>query len=692
MKNKIGIIPLLAVLPLGAAFAQDLDPEQEPFSLGSLVLESRLGRDTLLETPIATSVVDGSETELGRQDRLEDAIQSAPNTFFVDQGGPITVRGVTSLGIAGGVDRQSAVGLFVDGVYIPRPFSYREFATDVDRIEIARGSQATLFGKNTIGGAVNILTRDPDGTRSGKVTVGFDDTGLIATELALQIPLSDRFAIRGVLSYRNSDGYITNLFNGEKVGDVDNLFGRIVVTGELASGTMLRFSVDANRDDSDGGLWFTAVDQALALQVNHDFPVEFKSENGGVTFQLDHDFGPVALTSITAYRQHELTAFLDGDFSPFDQVGQGQLEDQQQFSQELRLASTGDRNLDWLVGLYYFWEDFEGSQSFDLTFFPRSQWSGGSFDQINNSLAVYGQLDWEFAPKWELSTGLRYTRDRKETRSAITSASGTFFFGPTGTAAANQTFTAWSPEVSLTYELSAEQRIFARYAEGFKSGGISPFLTLAGGPNIYRPETTKSFELGYRFASDDGRYLFSANAFYTEWEDQQVFISVTPTQRVIQNAGEASAAGIELEGSAQVSDSLWMRASYGYTDAEYDTFNDTVLGANFSGNRLVHTPDHTFSLGLEWNVLSRAGLDLVATLDYQYQSGFFFRPDNAFKQGETHVVDIGVSLIGDAWSTRIYAGNVFDERFLTNYFNFGGTDIGVAAPGRVFGVTFSRSF
>lgn len=690
MRFLLASVSALALVLHEEALAQAA--QEDPVSLGTIVLQSRLGRDTLLESPIATTVVDGTETELGRQDRLEDSIQAAPNTFFLQQGGPFTIRGISSLGPSGGVDRNSAVGLFVDGVYIPRPFSYREFVIDADRIEIARGSQATLLGKDTIGGAINIVTRDPDGTSSGKLTFGLDDTGLVATELSYQAPLSDSFSARGVLSYRNSDGYITNEFDGGTVADIDNLFGRLVVVGELENGTRVRFSFDANRDNSDGGRYFTEVGQALTLRVNHDFIGEFESRNGGVSLRLDHDFGPVELTSITAYRQHELSAFLDGDFSPVDSIGQGQIEDQKQFSQEFRLASTGDREVDWLVGLFYFREDFEGSQSFDFTSFPRSDWSGGSFDQINTTVAIYGQLDWQFAPQWQLSAGLRYTEDRKETRSEITSASGTFFFGPTGSASSDQTFTAWSPEVSISYAPTAEQRLYARYAEGFKSGGISPFLELGGGANVYDPEETKSFELGYRLASQDGRYLFSANAFHTDWEDQQVFISVTPTQRVIRNAAESRSRGIELEGAAQISDDFWLRAGYGYTDATYRDFVDTIAGEDNSGNRLVYTPEHTFSLGLEWTRAIHANLDLEATLDYQFQSGFFFLPNNAFEQGETHIIDAGVSLVGDQWSTRLYVDNLLDERYLQNYFNFGGTDIGIASPSRTIGITFSATF
>lgn len=677
----------------GVLMAQDTaEVSNDPVFLGTITLGATLDRETILEAPIAATIVSEEETELGRQDRLGDAIQSAPNVLFVDQGGPVTIRGITSLGISGGVDRQSAVGLFVDGVYIPRPFSYRQFLLDVDRVEIARGSQATLLGKNTIGGAINIITNKPDGTTGGELTFGLDDSGTATAEVAMQTPLSDTFQVRGALSYRQGDGYITNGFDGEDVHDVNDLFGRVTVTGDLATGTQIKFSADYNSDNSDGGLWYAPVDDAKDLRVDHDFVPEQEVRNGGLSFQVDHDFGDVALTSITAYREHELTFFLDGDFSTEDVLGQGQEEDQSQFSQELRLSSTGDQVFDWVVGFYYFREDFEASQSFDLTTFPRSQWSEGTFDQTNTTAAVYGKFDWEFAPSWELSAGLRYTEDSKDTETVITSRSGTFFFGPPGEASSNQTFTNLSPEISLSYSLTNEQRAYVRYARGFKSGGISPFLEADGSANVYDPETTDTIEAGYRYASSDGRFFFGATAFYTEWEDQQVFISVTPTTRVLRNAAKSVSRGFELEGWAQLTDELRMRGAYGFTDGEYEDFNDKVLGSDFSGNDLVYAPRHTVSLGLDWQRSVSPHLDVLASLDYQYQSGFSFLPDNDFEQEQTHIVDASVGLEGDAWTTKLYVNNLFDEKLLKNYFDFGGLDIGVAAPGRTVGITFSTSF
>ncbi|MEM1427919.1 MAG: TonB-dependent receptor [Pseudomonadota bacterium] len=666
--------------------------DNEAFALDPIVLTTRLREQSALDAPIAATVVDGAQTAPGRSDTLERAVRFAPNVFFNDQGGPLTIRGITSLGIDGGVDRQSAVGLYIDGVYVPRPFSYRDFTLDLDRIEIARGSQATLLGKNTIGGAVNLITPTPDGTGESALTFGVSDDGGALAQLTYETALSDRVAVRAAVQARRSDGYVTNTFNGDYVGDIDTLLGRITLAGELTDDTTFKFTADYNRDDSDGGLWFALIDDALDLEATHDFLPEAEVRNGGLSLRIDHDFGDFALTSITGWRAHELEIFLDGDFTGADQLGQGQIEDQTQFSQEFRLASTGDRPLDWLVGLYAFYEDFEAEQRFDLTSFPRSQWSAGLFDQQNTSLAAYGSVDWEFAPGWELSAGLRYTNDRKETRSEITSPSGTGFFGATGVATADQTFTAFSPELALSYAIDDQQRVYGRIARGFKSGGISPFLDPDGGANVYDPETTNSIELGYRFASADGRAFFGATVFATDWENQQVRVNVSPTIRLIENAAESRARGIELEGRYEATDGLWLGASYGYTDATYQSFRDPTTGAEYDGNRLVYTPEHTFSASVDWQQPVGNGLIFSTGLDLQYQSGFFFNPSNAFKQEATTIVDARIGLAGEIWSAELFVDNLTDERALTNYFDFGFAEFGVAAPGRTVGVNFTARF
>ncbi|MEM8957563.1 MAG: TonB-dependent receptor [Pseudomonadota bacterium] len=669
------------------------DADRQTIALDPIIVTTaRREEEALLETPVAVTTVDGAEIGPAAVDTLQRAVERAPNTLFNDQGGPISIRGVTSAGISGGVDRQPAVGLFLDGVYIARPQGYPTFLEDIERVEIVRGSQSTLYGKNTIGGAINLLTRDPGPEPGGEFVIGGTDEPGYNARLSYQSPVSEDFALRGTVSKRYADGYIDNSATGNSVGDTDYLAAQAVLQGTLATGTRLRLSADYTRDDSDGGLWFAPVDEALDFEAEHDLDPDQELRIGGVALRLDHDFGAVALTSITAWRGHDLDFFLDGDFTASPDLIQGQTERQRQFSQEFRLSSTGDRTVDWRLGAYYLYEDFEAAQFFDFASIPRDLLSRSTFDQINYSVAVYGLADWQVAPDWTVSGGLRYTYDRKSTESEISSPSGTFFFGAPGAVDEDVSFQDVSPELTVSWQPGAQALVYAKLASGFKSGGISPYIEADGSANEYDPEKTDSAEIGYRYGSPDGRFSLSANAFYIRWRDQQVTIFTTPVTRVYRNAARSHSKGAELEVTAELAEGITLTGGYGYTDAQFDEFVDPILGADFSGNPLPFAPKNSLFLGLRWERPLSNRRTLRAALDYTYRGSYSFTPDNLFRQGETNIVDARISIEGEGWKATLFGKNLTDERYLTNYFAFFGEDTGVAAPGRTIGGELSMTF
>lgn len=681
---------LLAWGPSAPATAQATGSSE--VALEPIIVTARRQEEELLDTPVAVTAVEAEEIGPSAADTLERAVERAPNLLFSDQGGPISVRGITSPGISGGVDRQPAVGLFLDDVFLARPQGYPQFLEDIDRVEVVRGSQATLYGKNTIGGAVNLITRDPGFVPAGELSVtALDEPGGIL-RFSAEGAVSDSFALRGTISRRLSEGYIDNTAKDESVGDTDALSGQAVLQGTLANGTRVRLSGDCTKDSSDGGLWFAPVDDALDLKAEHDENPDHRLTIGGLTLRIEHDFGPVELTSITAYRGHKLDFFLDGDFTETSFLVQGQTEDQQQFSQEFRLTSTMEGPVQWTAGAYYLWEDFEAAQFFDMASVPRDLLSRNTFDQVNQSFAIYGTVDWQFAADWTLSGGVRYTHDRKSTKSEISSPSGTFFFGDAGAVDEDVSFNDISPELALSWRPTGTSLAYARISSGFKSGGISPYIEADGSANAYDPEKTQSAEIGYRVGTPDGRFSLAATAFYTRWQDQQVTIYTTPVTRVYRNAAESHSRGIELEGFAQLSKEFSLQGGYGYTRARFDSFEDDILGEDYSGNPLPFAPEHSAFLGLNWEKPLRNGLMLRSELDYTYRDSYAFNPDNGYRQDATHIVDARVSLEGDNWTASIFGRNLTDERYLTNYFEFFGDDTGVAAPGRTIGAEFTVTF
>lgn len=659
--------------------------------LEQIVVTARRREEKIQEAPVAVTAIPAEELGKGRTDTMEDAAFRTPNVLFNGQGGPVSIRGVTSLGIAGGVDRQPAVGLFLDDVYLARPMGYPFILEDLERVEVVRGSQATLYGKNTIGGAINLISRAPGDTPGGTVsaTIGTDlDTRFKA---AFETPIEGTgWAVRASAAWSGNRGYIENLVTGEDVSDTDLFSGRIVATGEVGDGTTVRIIGDYTRDRGDGGLWYAPLPLAFDHEATHDFEPENSVDSGGLSVRIDHDFETVRLTSITAFRGHRMKSYLDGDFTATPFIGQAQEETQRQFSQEIRLSSLDDDVLRWSGGLFYMHERFEGTQYFDLASFPRDVWSRDVFEQSADTVSVFGEVGYFLTPQWEVSAGGRYTYDRKSTTSEISSPSGSFMFGMPGRAEGDVSFSNFSPEAALTYHVSEGNIAYAKVSRGYKSGGISPYIEADGNANRYDPETTTSYELGAKATSDDGRFTLAASLFYIDWKDQQAVIYTTPFTRVYRNAAAATSRGLEIEATAQITEEFALRAGYGYTRARYDDFVDTVMGAVYTGNDLPFAPRHSFSAGLRFERELDAGAVLKAGLDYTFRSSYAFTADNAYRQAPTHLVDAHVGVEKDGWSASLWAKNLTDERYLKNYFSYSGTDMGVAAPGRTIGITLAR--
>ncbi|MEP3116477.1 MAG: TonB-dependent receptor [Nisaea sp.] len=673
----------------------------EAVTLAPISVTARRVEEDLQEAPVSVTVIQSDEIGVSDVHTLEDVASRSANTLYNDQGGPLSIRGIGSLGISAGVDRQPAVGLFLDDVFIARPLGYPLYLEDIERVEVVRGSQSTIYGKNTIGGAVNLTTRDPGDVQSvtAEATVGgVRDLEGLSSRLGVSFdtPLSDvgagsDLALRGYATWAGADGYIDN-YDGGAVGDEDAAAARLALKGAVGDDTDLRVAFDYSRVRDDGGLWYAPVEKAYDYKVAQDFAPDHEQDIAGVSVRVDHDFGAFDLTSITAVRGHEYKAYLDGDFTSAALIGQAQEESQRQFSQELRVGSIQLGPAEWRGGAFYMHETFSGDQFFDYVTVPEDQWSRTTFDQDTDTYSVFGEVTVDLPSAFELIGGLRYTYETKDATAETSSPSGTFLFGAAGLASGTESFQNLSPELTLVYHANDRDLLFAKVSQGFKSGGISPFIDTDGSANEYDPEVNTSFELGAKTSWLDDRLTLNGSLFYTDWQDQQAVTYRTAFTRVITNAASATSKGAELEATAQLARGVTLRANYSYVDASYDDFADSVLGADYSGNPLPFAPEHSAGASIRWVGQVSQTLDGFATLDYSYRSTYSFNPDNAFRQGTTNLIGAQFGLQFDGWEAVLWGKNLLDDQYLKQYFSYSGTDMGVAAPGRAVGLTFRATW
>ncbi|MEM9348747.1 MAG: TonB-dependent receptor [Pseudomonadota bacterium] len=680
--------------------------------LDPIIVTARRVEEELGEAPVAVSVQTEEDFSFEKVDEPADLANRAPNVIAFDSNGQsFVIRGVGSQSIQG-LNSEVGVGIFLDGVYVGRPDSAPEFLFDLERAEIVRGTQSSIYGRNTIGGAVNLISRRPGEEPLTELEFTYGTDGLGRAKVAFDRPLTDdgRWLSRTALAFTRAPDGIDNIATGEDDRVLEALNGRFTVTGELDSGAEITFSLDLESVDDKSLGGFATLDLAFDKKSDLDFPGRRQDDRAGAFLRIDQDFSGFWFQSTTSIRGTDQDLFLDGDFTStptatLPALQQGREQELRQFSQEFRIGSFNRTveevgEISWNAGLFLLAERFDGFESFDLAFVPSDLVSRNNLENDSTAASLYGNATWQATENLSVFGGLRYTYEESDADVEVSSPSGTDFFGTPMAGSEKVTSDNLSPEIGLTYRFDDETLAFARVTSGFKSGGIAQFFNADGSVNTFDDETAWTYEIGFKTEFLGGRAAIDVTAFYTDWSDLQANVFISDIQRVTANAASAESKGIEIGLDSQLSEELRLRAAYGFLDTEFTDFEFTFFsfgaGTNitqdFSGNPLPLAPEHTATLTLDWERELRNGRIIGASGTYTYRDRYTFDPEGAYRQPETHILDASVSYEQDGWTATLWGNNLTDEDYLTNYFRFGTTDVGIAARGRTFGVTVSREF
>ncbi len=698
-----------------------------------IVVTARKQAESLQEVPMSISAVAGKDLENAGYTELNDVARLSGNVFFeaADRSKPqIYIRGVGTRSYDAGSD--SSVGIFIDGVYLGRFGAMDMDLMDVERVELLRGPQGSLYGRNTIGGAISVVTRDPSPTFKGRLSgeLGASDIGgdwLYSLNAAISGPIAGD-DVRGSLSVtrRYRAGYQPVSIANIRGGSEDAWSGRGKLMFNLGEAT-LRLSADYSHLDGPplvlvpnqlGGAannpgpvtpgFVTPAEPTDPYHLSMDTPGQgIVKETYGWSAQLNVPFGAFELTSITALRKLKLNELddLDGTTLPF-QVYLAD-EDGKQFSQEMRLNYKSD-TLSVLLGAYYSKEDVSRTEI--INFGPASllsalvnpaplKWDFG-LNLASKSSALFGQIQWEPVEKLSLTLGGRYSWDEKnvvfDTRSTVPGFIISNFTTPIA-----RKWHSFDPSVSLSYKFTDDVMGYASYTSGFKSGAfqfiaVSPVIA----QQVANPESVDSYEAGLRTTLLDRHLRLNAAAFSMNYRDLQQLrvIQFAPgvTAILTANAANSRIKGFEMEGRAVFNSNWSLDFSYGYLDAKFQNyvFNPTL---DFSGNRMQRAPKSTLSLGL--NFESKTGLgDLTTRIGYAYRSGIFFEADNNVvdpqsSEGALGLWDASLNLKNGNWTIGIWGRNLSDQRYRRQVLNStGNAQRGIWAEPRTFGARISYDF
>lgn len=687
--------------------------------LEEVVVTAQKRAESLQDVSVSISAFGEQRLEDSGFDSFSDLTMMSPS-MQVGNFGPVTfvnMRGIGNENTTAGGD--PGVALHYDGVYMGRPVAALFSAFDSERVEILRGPQGTLYGRNATGGSINYITKKPGDEFDAEVDVTVGDYSWVRLRGAVNLPLSDTVNARLVVFNEDRDGYTENsVAGGTEANDADNfgvrghlsfdlgtqgsllLSGTFIDSGGVGSKAELReafpgttttpimpfagppgfaFSpggpgsgIPASNSFFNGGA--VPVNDLRHFHEAKDLRESQDNEFLVLSATLDWDFENVSLRSITAYAESSFESHQDEDYSALDLAELVLTEDADQFSQELQLLSNNESDLQWIAGLYYFNEDAARQSRFFRSrydvfasiFGVESGFDvGGTVE--TTSWAIFGQATYDLSDQFSITGGVRYSDDEKDGFNNGFQFAGAPYSDPVEDSWSEVTY-----RLALDYRISNDVLLFGSFSTGYKSGGINQVAAPSRGATnaIYDPETVDAFEIGIKSTLMDGRLRLNASAYSNTYDDLQ-FQIFGPAGPEAFNASGADVKGLEVEANAIFTDTFSMDLSLGITDSEFD--EQIINGTQIGGNQVQRTPDLTYAIGLtkDWEMDDKGSVRF--RVEYAYTDDMYYtalnRRGGFGDPGGSDFADDYSNLNArifwysrdDAWTVELAATNLTDE-------------------------------
>lgn len=730
-----------------AAWASEAAPEQQAGqppaeasndASAEIVVTAQRRSETLLSTPLAVSAI-GGDALLKQGVAQPSALASIiPNLQVNDSTGGsepnFTLRGV-GLGNDYSSNQASPVGVYVDDAYLAFRATHGSQLFDLERVEVLRGPQGTLFGRNTTGGAINFITRKPKlGDAEGYIDAGYGNFNEVRVDAAAEATLvPDVLGVRAAVSYIRHDGYIENAFPGARnLQSADIFKGRLAIRLQpsdaldinlrlsTAHGSQIQPGVIQEGLGPGGANAVTGYSRAGLgdFEVSSDNPHRNKTDMDGVALTLRYNLGGgFSIQSLTAYDSAKSLFGQDVDGSPVALLETVFRSKYDEVSQELRLIYDSER-VNAQGGLYYGRDKVDIANDFSLFPFLEALGvpadptltAGGatitqSFTQIRESKAIFGQADLEILPRLTLTLGARYTKDIAKYKN------GTAFIGDYDFTPLVQTIgtpgmplerrgsnKALTGRVALNYQIENGPLLYASYNRGYRAGTFNGSGYLDPSQITFvKPEKVNAYEVGMKGKFFNGGLRVAAALFQYDYTDQQLQ-DVVGVVAFLRNAGASTLRGAEIEATARFSSDASLFVSGGYTHSKYDEL--TLQGMNLAGNRLPFTPKLTASARFDYTIRDVLGGRVTLSPSVTYTGQQFFTPYNnlgvnaSVQQDEYAVVDAIIEWTNDTWSLRLWGKNLTNTNYYTygnSFPAFGFNYFNVNQP-RTYGVAINRKF
>ena len=752
--RDIGRASLIGVLSIGAWVSDGaaVFASERSAILEEVIVTARKKDESIQDVPLAVTAITDQLRE-GSVRRLEDIQAFAPNLFInrtpgIASGAAITIRGVASL--ESDKSFEPSIGVVMDGMFLGTSSGVLLDNFDIERIEVLRGPQGTLFGKNTTGGILNVIRTSVSLNEMGadlSLTTG--SFGRQDVNGVVQIPIiEDRLGLKLFAAKIEHDGHVRNTTRGEDVGGDDKTNYGFTALWEPNDKFNLKVHYEIMKDNSVQGAYTNrnkvgelactltqiGFDPANGCEINaNDGPDT--TESDGKNFSnndyettivtANYDTENFLYTYIYSLRDMDEQNMQDFDGAPVHLLRMNFFNDWEQSSHEFRVTSQFSDKVQFIAGVYDWETDFEQRWDVYDLFYQLSRlghpvWAPGrdgipweddvagnnGQNQVTTSTAVFASADWYVNDQWTLTAGFRWTEEEKD---FVGGASAPGYYPDRGETwpgiynpyAANAKWTETTPKLGVRYQPTDDSMFYASYSEGFKSGGFFARQANYLIDPSYEPEYVKNYEFGWKTTLLDGRMIFNGAIFRSDYDDKQesilIPVDLSNVATVVRNASSLEMNGLELEVLYQVSDAWDVLATYGYLKSEYANYVADLTGDGIitDNSALVprNTPENTFGLTTSYTTQIGNG-DLKARVSYRYRGALETESQNnpLGHLDSINNVNANISYTMNNYSVSVWGRNITDERE-QRWSTIGGlTSRGWWNEPATYGLTLSASF
>ncbi|MGL5785808.1 MAG: TonB-dependent receptor [Bacteroidales bacterium] len=673
------------------------DSIYKQINLSDVYISSGKVYGKLSELPVSITTLSSTDLKMRNVTNIKDFSLMVPNLFMPDYGtkltSPVYIRGI------GSRINSPSVGLYVDGIpYFEKSTFDFDFA-DIASIEVLRGPQGTIFGRNTMGGIINVTTHSPVNYEGTHINLSAGNYGQVQTSLSHYGKFNSKWGYSVTGNYIHHNGFFTNKFDNKKADKLNSGGGRIRLAYQHKG---VDLSIVSGYEYSDqSGYPYMKVDTAShkPTEVNYNGDSFYRRElsSNGVILNVTRDH--FIFTSRTAYQYYKGHQGIDQDFSPASLYYINQKETQHMISQELEFKNNHEGRFNWIAGLFGFYQGLDKQVKMDNLADAKPVQIANTttdkyYDNPSYGASVFAQASVKdiLIPNLTLTAGARLDLEYSDLKYTF------YKISAKGTSLADEfkhslKHTQISPKFALQYQIRKKQNIYATVTKGYKAGGFNTSFATKE-ERSFKPEDSWNYELGTKLSFAEGRFITDLTLFYIDWNNQQIYQPLsTGKGSLLKNAGKSVSKGVEWSGNWQIIPGLNLQGSYGYTHATFKKY--TNKDKDYAGNFLPYVPEHTIAGNINYTYYTKDIKwfnRIYLSLQYNGVGPLYWNDNNSMKQDFYNTLAARAAISKDRLTVALWAKNLTGSDFSAFYFEALGNSYIQKGRPRTFGVDISFSF